>query len=98
MRRQFLLNPDGSAPEGIDLDLLRGEGIALVLPTPLPRHWPYNSNTLKPSGNRGLTSRSRNARHCASLMPCPGSSARPVPKYNSVRTQLWVRSGCAASP
>jgi hypothetical protein len=37
MRRQFLLNPDGSTPEGIDLDLLRGEGIALVLPAPLPR-------------------------------------------------------------
>lgn len=36
MRRQFLLNPDGSAPAGADVPLLEAAGIALVLPAPMP--------------------------------------------------------------
>ena len=36
MRRQFLLNPDGSAPAGADVPLLEAAGIAVVLPAPMP--------------------------------------------------------------
>ena len=37
MPKQFLLNPDGSLPANINLELLQAEGIPLVLPTPVPR-------------------------------------------------------------
>src|SRR5574343_902895 len=33
---QFLLNPDGSAPEGVDLDQFTALGIRLVVPTARP--------------------------------------------------------------
>lgn len=36
MPRQFLLNPDGSLPAGVDVAVLEAEGIPLVLPTPVP--------------------------------------------------------------
>lgn len=36
MHKQFLLNPDGSIPEGVDVALLESLGIPLVLPTPIP--------------------------------------------------------------
>jgi hypothetical protein len=37
MIKQFLLNPDGSIPAGVDVEILKAEGIPLVLPTPAPR-------------------------------------------------------------
>ena len=37
MPKQFLLNPDGSIPANTDLELLKAEGIPLVMPTPMPR-------------------------------------------------------------
>ena len=37
MKKQFLLNTDGSTPANANLDLLQVEGIPLVLPTPIPR-------------------------------------------------------------
>lgn len=37
MKKQFLLNADGSIPESANLDLLQAEGIPLVLPTPILR-------------------------------------------------------------
>lgn len=37
MLKQFLLNPDGSVPENVNLVLLQEAGIPLVLPTPMPR-------------------------------------------------------------
>jgi hypothetical protein len=36
MRKQFLLNTDGSVPAGVDINLLRSENIPLVIPTPVP--------------------------------------------------------------
>lgn len=35
--KQFLLNPDGSVPAGVDVELLRAEGVVLVVPTAMPR-------------------------------------------------------------
>ena len=32
--KQFLLNPDGSIPEGANIEALKRAGIPLVLPTP----------------------------------------------------------------
>lgn len=40
MIKQFLLNPDGSIPEGTDVALLQAEGIPLVLPTSRPKPEP----------------------------------------------------------
>ena len=37
MPKQFLLNPDGSIPANVNVELLQAEGIPLVLPTPMPR-------------------------------------------------------------
>jgi hypothetical protein len=37
MPKQFLLNPDGSIPANTNIDLLKIEGIPLVMPTPMPR-------------------------------------------------------------
>ena len=37
MPKQFLLNPDGSIPANANIELLKAEGIPLVLPTPMPR-------------------------------------------------------------
>ena len=37
MPRQFLLNPDGSIPQGVNLALLLRERIPLVIPTEMPR-------------------------------------------------------------
>lgn len=37
MVKQFLLNPDGSIPEGVNLQMLEAAGIPLVMPTPMPR-------------------------------------------------------------
>jgi hypothetical protein len=37
MIKQFLLNPDGSIPQTVNLPLLEQNGIKLVLPTPMPR-------------------------------------------------------------
>jgi len=34
MRKQFLLNPDGTVPKGTNVPLLMELGIPLVLPTP----------------------------------------------------------------
>jgi hypothetical protein len=34
--KQFLLNPDGSIPRGVDIELLKSENIPLVIPTPVP--------------------------------------------------------------
>lgn len=34
--KQFLLNPDGSIPANVNVDLLIEEGIKFVLPTPAP--------------------------------------------------------------
>ncbi len=36
MRKQFLLNTDGSVPADVDINLLRSENIPLVIPTPVP--------------------------------------------------------------
>jgi hypothetical protein len=36
MIRQFLLNPDGSVPVGVNIEILKTEGIPLVIPTPVP--------------------------------------------------------------
>ena len=36
MPKQFLLNPDGTIPAGANVELLKAEGIPLVLPTPIP--------------------------------------------------------------
>lgn len=37
MPKQFLLNPDGSIPENTNVELLKAEGVLLVLPSPVPR-------------------------------------------------------------
>lgn len=37
MPKQFLLNPDGTVPAGVNVALLVAKGIPLVLPTPVPR-------------------------------------------------------------
>jgi hypothetical protein len=37
VRKQFLLNLDGSVPAGVDVDLLIAEGIPMVMPTDMPR-------------------------------------------------------------
>lgn len=37
MPKQFLLNPDGSIPANANVELLKANGIPLVLPTPMPR-------------------------------------------------------------
>jgi hypothetical protein len=37
MIKQFLLNPDGSIPENVNIELLKQQGIPLVIPTPVPR-------------------------------------------------------------
>lgn len=37
MPRQFLLNPDGSIPANVNVELLQAEGIPFVLPTEIPR-------------------------------------------------------------
>lgn len=37
MPKQFLLNPDGSVPANVNVELLKAEGIPLVMPTPIPR-------------------------------------------------------------
>lgn len=37
MPKQFLLNPDGSIPENTNIELLKAEGVLLVIPTPVPR-------------------------------------------------------------
>ncbi len=37
MPKQFLLNPDGSIPANVNVELLRAAGIPLVMPTPMPR-------------------------------------------------------------
>ncbi len=39
MIKQFLLNPDGSIPESVNVPLLEQNGIKLVLPTPMPREY-----------------------------------------------------------
>lgn len=39
MVKQFLLNPDGSVPDGVDVEFLTEQGITLVVPTPLPREY-----------------------------------------------------------
>jgi hypothetical protein len=36
MRKQFLLNTDGSVPADVDINLLISENIPLVIPTPVP--------------------------------------------------------------
>lgn len=37
MPKQFLLNPDGSIPANVNVQVLQEAGIPLVLPTPIPR-------------------------------------------------------------
>ena len=37
MTKQFLLNLDGSVPANVNVELLKAEGIPLVVPTPMPR-------------------------------------------------------------
>jgi hypothetical protein len=37
MPKQFLLNPDGSIPANVNVELLKANGIPLVMPTPMPR-------------------------------------------------------------
>ena len=37
MRKQFLLNPDGSIPGDVNLAALQEAGIPLVIPTEMPR-------------------------------------------------------------
>lgn len=37
MIKQFLLNVDGSIPENVNIELLKQQGIPLVIPTPVPR-------------------------------------------------------------
>lgn len=37
MRKQFLLNPDGSIPQNVNLAALEEAGIPLVIPTEMPR-------------------------------------------------------------
>lgn len=37
MRKQFLLNPDGSIPQNVNLAALQEAGIPLVIPTEMPR-------------------------------------------------------------
>ena len=55
---------------------------SLARPPTLLRHWPSPVSTINPSGKRGVTSASRNARHSASLtslpsfLPMPNSSSR----------------------
>src|SRR5687768_11981700 len=68
---------------------------ALVLAS---RHWPAVSNTVSPSGKRGLTSRARNSRHCASLTP----SLPPILRPNRSSTSIicdWgaEQESCAAA-
>lgn len=37
MPKQFLLNADGSIPANANVELLKANGIPLVMPTPMPR-------------------------------------------------------------
>ena len=37
MPKQFLLNPDGSIFANVNVELLKANGIPLVMPTPMPR-------------------------------------------------------------
>jgi len=37
MLKQFLLNPDGSVPKGVNVQALIEENISLVVPVPPPR-------------------------------------------------------------
>lgn len=37
MPKQFLLNPDGSIPDNVNVQALQEAGIPLVMPTPMPR-------------------------------------------------------------
>lgn len=37
MPKQFLLNPDGSIPEGTDVAMLEYFGIPMAIPTEMPR-------------------------------------------------------------
>lgn len=37
MIKQFLLNPDGSIPDNANIEILKQQGIPLVIPTPVPR-------------------------------------------------------------
>lgn len=37
MRKQYLLNFDGSIPPNTNVELLQALGIPLVMPTPMPR-------------------------------------------------------------
>lgn len=37
MPKQFLLNPDGSIPDSVNVQALQEAGIPLVMPTPMPR-------------------------------------------------------------
>jgi hypothetical protein len=37
MRKQFLLNPDGSIPQNVNVAALEEAGIPLVIPTEMPR-------------------------------------------------------------
>lgn len=37
MRKQFLLNPDGSIPQNVNVAALEEAGIPLVMPTEMPR-------------------------------------------------------------
>lgn len=37
MIKQFLLNQDWSVPPHVDVELLKQQGIPLVVPTPMPR-------------------------------------------------------------
>jgi hypothetical protein len=38
--KQFLLNPDGSIPAGVNVSVLEAQGITMVLPTPRPNPRP----------------------------------------------------------
>lgn len=43
---QFLLNPDGSVPGGVDLQILINNNIKLVIPQEPPRQWGYRAQEL----------------------------------------------------
>lgn len=43
---QFLLNPDGSMPGGVDLQTLISNNIRLVIPQEPPRQWGYRAQEL----------------------------------------------------
>lgn len=48
MVKQFLLNPDGSVPDGVDAEFLTEQGITLVVPTPFPREYGMVAVELEP--------------------------------------------------